>query len=67
VHIDKLGENLNSEDVESQSDIKAISRSELNRLQRNIDAALPGYGRASMERAHLEDASARIDSILDIE
>ena len=53
--------------MDSQSDIKAISRSELNRLKRNIDAAMARYGNSSIERAHLEDASARIDTILDNE
>jgi len=66
-HIDKLGDNLTNEKVDSKSDIKSVSRAELMTLQRRINAAIGRYGRSSLERAHLEDATARIDQILDVD
>ena len=48
----------------SQSDIKPIVRGELKRLKRDIRSAI-GTAPNSLTRYHLQDASDRIDAILD--
>ncbi|MEL6535943.1 MAG: zinc-dependent metalloprotease [Bacteroidota bacterium] len=48
----------------SQSDLRAIVRSELKRLRRDANGAA-GRTRDRMTRIHLEDVVARIDAILD--
>ncbi|WP_420384740.1 zinc-dependent metalloprotease [Roseivirga sp.] len=48
----------------SQSDIRAIARAELKRLQSTIRAAIPRTS-DSMSKIHLEDALERVNSILD--
>ncbi|MFD0993275.1 zinc-dependent metalloprotease [Tenacibaculum geojense] len=47
----------------SQSDIKPVVRGELKRLQRDIKRSIPN-ARNTMTRYHLQDASDRIEAIL---
>lgn len=51
----------------SQSDIRPIVRNELNILKRDIDNALRAGGLNRATRIHLEDASFRIENILNPE
>ncbi|HEY9116289.1 MAG TPA: zinc-dependent metalloprotease, partial [Roseivirga sp.] len=48
----------------SQSDIRAVARGELKRLQSSIRAAIPRTSDA-MSKLHLEDALERVNNILD--
>ncbi|MEH6657244.1 zinc-dependent metalloprotease [Leeuwenhoekiella marinoflava] len=57
------GRNATSVDV-SQSDIRAVSRAELNTLKRLVSSAISRTG-DSLSRYHLQDLRERIDLILD--
>lgn len=72
-HIERLGELLTEDEPNtrfgdsvdaSQSDIRAIARAELKRLQASIKAAIPRTS-DSMSKIHLEDALERVNNTLD--
>ena len=72
-HIERLGELLTEDETNtrfgdsidaSQSDIRAIARAELKRLQASIRAAIPRTS-DSMSKIHLEDALERVNNTLD--
>jgi len=72
-HIERLGELFADDEPTSrfgdsvdasQSDIRAIARAELKRLQASIRAAIPRTADA-MSKMHLEDALERVNNTLD--